>query len=277
MTNLNLAVTELHKKGYSFNQIAQELNISKSKAYRIINETVDVSKNGTIPEQPVSRPFQNVSKQPERTETGKKYNADNLKLQVKLRKLELEHEAEMKRLDLEEQEKKREFESENNVIKNENLYLKNQMESFKEQIEKLREKTIELEQMKISENLDNDYDDDDFDKEYEPELDIMIKDETKEFLSHILVTDKYYKEDLDELIVVLSNIKTELIEQAENEGVDAEYFEEFNLLKGTEKVINHYQESFDDYTSFFGSTINLSFDGDLYSQIEEYANNDSEE
>ncbi len=276
MTNLNTAVFELHQKGYSYNQIAKELGISKSKAYRIINKTVDISKAETIAEYPVSRPDNNIPKQPERAETGKKYNADNLKLQVKLRKLELEHEAEMKRLDLEEQERKREFESENNVINNENLYLKNQMESFKEQIEKLREKTIELEQMKISENLDDDYEDE-IEDEYEPELDIMIKDEIKEFLSHILITDKYYTEDLEELIIVLSNLKTELIEQAENENVDAEYFEEFNLLKATEKVINHYQENFDDYTSFFGSTINLSFDGDLYSQIEEYANNDSEE
>jgi len=272
MTNLNTAVLELHQQGNSYNQIAKELGISKSKAYRIINETVDISKNETIKEQPVSRPFQNIPKQPERAETGKKYNPDNLKLQVKLRKMELEHEAEMKRLDLEEQEKKREFESDNNVINNENLYLKSQMESFKEQIESLRKKTIELEQIRISETSDED-----FEEEYEPEPDIMIKDETKEFLSHILITDRYYTEDLDELITVLSNLKTELIEQAENENVDAEYFEEFNLLIATEKVINHYQENFDDYTSFFGSTINLSFDGDLYSQIEEYANNDSEE
>ncbi len=277
MTNLNTAVLELHQQGNSYNQIAKELGISKSKAYRIINETVDISKNETIKEQPVSKPFQNISKQPERAETGKKYNPDNLKLQVKLRKMELEHEAEMKRLDLEEQEKKREFESDNNVINNENLYLKSQMESFKEQIESLRKKTIELEQIRISETSDEDFDDEDFEEEYEPEPDIMIKDETKEFLSHILITDRYYTEDLDELITVLSNLKTELIEQAENENVDAEYFEEFNLLIATEKVINHYQENFDDYTSFFGSTINLSFDGDLYSQIEEYANNDSVE
>lgn len=42
---LNIAVEKLHKEGYSYSQIAKELGITKSKAYRVINETVNVKKD----------------------------------------------------------------------------------------------------------------------------------------------------------------------------------------------------------------------------------------
>ena len=256
MTNLNIAVNELHKKGFSFNQIAKELGISKSKAYRVINETVDVSKTETAVERPVSKVFQNVPKQQKTTESHNGYNTESLKLQVKLRKLELQHEAKMKQLEFEEQEKQREFELKNNTINSENESLKNQTENFKQRI-------YDLEHIEEVE-------------EYTPELDLMLKDEIYDFLKELLEPKIYYLEDFDKLISIVKQLNTDIVDWAETEDVEINEMNEYVLTQKVENAINHYYENFDNYRSFFGSTISIEFENELYSEIQDYISENSD-
>lgn len=282
MVDLNNAVYELHKKGYSFNQIAQELNISKSKAYRIINNTVNDIKNVTVEKPIVSKPFQNVPKQPERGDMNVRNSSNNLKLQVKLRKMELQHESEMRRLEFEEKERIREYEAEQNSVKNENLILKTQLENLREEFRIVKLKNETLKRIEVVENIDDDFEteessEDEFiEEEYIPELDIMLQDEIKELLNHILKTDKYFENDLKKMISKISKLKQDVIEQADIEDVEVDFFEELNFLKEAEEVVRYYQESFNEHTSLFGSTINLYFDEVLFTKMEEYVNNASE-
>jgi len=143
MTNLNREVLKLHKQGYSFNQIAQELDISKSKAYRIVNDSLDDPLNENQLKQPVSDAFQSV---PERFSNERKSgnkSEDDLKLRLKLRKIELEHEAEMRRLELEESDRIRKSEAVNQALSDENWMLKNELDDISSEIEKLKEITLE--------------------------------------------------------------------------------------------------------------------------------------
>lgn len=279
MTNLNLAVTELHKKGYSFSEIAQELNISKSKAHRIFHKAGNVTENEPTVEHHVPKPSQVVEKQPETTKNSKKYNAESLKLQVKLRKMELQHEAEMKRLDMEEQEKKRDFELTKDAINLENEKLKNRIEDFRQKISDLEkidneyEDEIEEEEYEYEKNIEAET----FEEEYIPELDIVLKDEIKEFLSNIIETEKHYEEELEDLVSNVSDLTNEIIEQAEIESVDTVFFQEFGLMKDVGKAIKDYQDNFDSYRSFFGSTVKIEFNNILYSKIQEYVGMNSDE
>lgn len=262
MKNLNKEVHELHKKGFSFNQIAQELGISKSKAYRIMNETVDVSEAETVVERPVSKTFQNVPKQPETRENGKEYNAESLKLQVMLRKIELKHEAKIKQLEFDEQDKKREFELKNNAINSENERLKNRIENFKQ-------RTSNSELVKKEEE-------DDEIEEYIPELDLILKDEFCDFIEELLEQRRYYQEDFDKLFSTVKQLNVNIIDWAEAEDEEVDEFSEYELIQKIENVINHYYENFDNYRSFFGSTIIMEFEDEVYSEMQDYISQNSD-
>ena len=269
MNNIISAVNELHGQGLSYAQIANELGISKSKAYRIINDGTDVPENETDSETKLPETFRNEGNKPKIIAEIPEKESDNLKLKVKLKKMELKHEEKMKLLEMQELEKRREFETEQNEIINENIRLKSELEKIQKESEE--EDTDEV----IPEYDDDDERIDEFDETVR-ELDPELKHEVKTILTDLMEQEKFSLEDLEDYKSSVNDLKNEISEYSETENLDENNLFEFGLLKKIEDVLEYYIDHFDDHRAFFRSKINLELKSGLYKKIVRYINTDSD-
>jgi hypothetical protein len=273
MKDIIKAVNELHEQGLSYGQIANELGITKSKAYRIINDGTNVSENETIHETSDSETFRNERNISKKGVVDTEKEVDNLKLKVKLKKMELKHEEKMRLLEMEEQEKRREYELEQNELINENLKLK-------AELKELQQKSDESYEMDESDETDDDYiqepEEDDIGEDYEdiePELDVDIVQEVRALLNEFMNQEKYSIDDLENYLTSISNLKTEILDFAEPMNMDEDDVFEYRSLRKIETVIEDYIENFEEYKPLFGNKINLVLESGLYHEIEHFVNN----
>jgi len=172
-TNLILKVKTLKEQGFSFNQIAEQLDISKSMAFRLYSE---VNKSETDAKEEQIPVFQKTTKGLD-TKAKKEVEMENSnpKLLFHLKKLEFQHEKQMKELEFEELERQREF----------------QKEQLSSQAEFMQMKA-EIEKLKLSQETKIDVPKTEIPDEIEEEAEIETVDET-ENISEITVPKKLQK------------------------------------------------------------------------------------
>jgi hypothetical protein len=265
MTNIEKAVNELHEQGLSYGQIASELGISKSKAYRIINDGTNVSEDETDQETSGSETFRNERNISKKVviDTGKE--VDNLKLKVKLKKLELKHEEKMRLLEMEEHEKRREYELEQNELIKENLKLRAELEELQQKSDETDEEYI---QEPEEDDIGEDYED------IETELDLDIVQEVRTLLNEFMNQEKYSFDDLENYLTSIGDLKIQILDFTEQTNIDEEDVFEYGLLRKIEAVIEDYIENFEEYKPLFSNKINLVVESGLYHEIQHFVNND---
>jgi len=251
MSNLSLKVTELHEQGFSYNQIAHELGISKSKAYRIINETVNVSDDETNSERFVSETFQNVPK--DETETKhfetKQTNYHN--------------------------------ETRNNVETDENFIVKTQLDGLKKDIAKLkgviariREKHFEYDAKILHDtifDLRSGIDSwSEEDHATDKGLGYELRDKIKDFFWEASCEKGYDEEGIRKLILKTEKLQAKLNDRAEEDETNAGDLRSFKILKKMKKTMINFLENFELHSSFFEHIVYLTFDEKLLKKIEEY-------
>ncbi len=267
MKDIIKAVNELHEQGLSYGQIATELGITKSKAYRIINDGTNVSEDETDHETPVSETFRNERNISKKGVVDTEKEVDNLKLKVKLKKMELKHEEKMRLLEMEEQEKRREYELEQNELIKENLKLRAELEELQQKSDESNETDDDYIQEPEEDDIGENYED------IEPELDVDIVQELRALLNEFMNQEKYSFDDLENYLTSISNLKTEILDFAEPMNMDEDDVFEYGLLRKIETVIEDYIENFEEYKPLFGNKINLVLESGLYHEIEHFVNN----
>lgn len=234
---------EYHQQGYSYAEIGNLLGISKSAAYRIINETE--SADSEITEH---RP----------RGQGKKITEakDDPNVALKLRRLELDHEEKMERIRLEKVERERMFDSE--LLKWQRNYddLIELIEKKKERIEKLED---ELKYLK--ENANNP-------KPINTEISSKVHTLGKTI--HDLDYKTIEKDEFDELYTKLYNIREQVIKECLRLGNIYKKVPEAIVLDALMPVFREINDEFESKGFFSNSYVRIQLKSSVKSIITNY-------
>ena len=127
--NLTNEVKDLKDKGLSFNQIAEELGISKSAAYRTFNEYIHLVSDNEENKSIINKQKLANMKVTENIENS--LSKVNPKLILHMRKMEMEHEKLLKEMEFDEFERQRDFQKEQMNLKAEILKMKAEIVELK--------------------------------------------------------------------------------------------------------------------------------------------------
>ena len=232
----------LFNEGYSYQQIADELGISKSKAYRLVNESEEETVSETV--------SQNIPKH-------LKKSTKNPETDFKIRKLEYEHEKEMFKLKADEEDRKRNFDEYQQELISENNRLDVLREDLEEKISELEEEINHLKE----------------ELQYEPAIPEDLVDEVTGIIVKIRVKlGEEVEEDEYETIVIsiwsyISKVISHCLE-LEARPVDIPGFEiAFQLQKEIEPTY----EKLRDRGAFSSSTAKLEISKDLNTKIQNFS------
>ena len=259
MDALNKKVVELKDEGFSYSEIAAELNITKSKAYREYqkngNGVSEVQKNVSDRKQNgVSELQKNETKHLENMNVDFK-DADSVEAYMEVREMEMEHETNMKQ-----------EEREHELLKlncEERIKVANQTaEDWQEKYNELAEENDEL-----KENLDEDEIEPDDEDDDEPEINNSIANEINADIVSLLYEVKQKRETnytKDDLI----NFKQKAEAIIENIETENEIIREVNFL---EQLISFFEETYEN-TGFLSSYGYRSMPAELQEQLDDYLN-----
>lgn len=241
MTNIKQKAKELIENGLSYQEAADQLGISKSSAYRLVNENLD--ENLTDSKKNNKAPLPNL----------------DVSTQLELKRLEFEHEQTMFKLKFETEKEKRKFDEncENLLFENRELVeINDELHSEIDELEiKVEELTEELEtqsavaelEYTIHEDLVNvcewfiDKNNDDINSDEFNEKFSQYLTTKQEVIEHCLNNRVIYKEfNVYEPITELEPIFNEIKEEFENKGFFSSSYVTIQLADKTISILNNF-------------------------------------
>jgi len=232
---------ELLEAGYSYAQIGDELGISKSAAYRLLNENQD--------DNTVKGSF-GATEEPNRGRGSTLQVKSDAAVQI--RKMELDYELKLRQFEAEEKDKQRHLDQEKLKLLTKIDTLEKEISDYQDEIIRLKE-VLDAKKTKVQE------------------------DETLTKLVRYFTELKsrnnrmYYKDEINEMLEQVEEIRDSfLVQYCLKNGVKIRFLIESQIISEVIKTLKSMQTKLENKGIFESSNCLLNFNSELYNKITKY-------